>query len=186
VDGRADGEYLAEPVAIDDDTNEQLVPADPKLYSTYDGAYGEPKPGDAAGSMAQGAENVVQKVKGRRHVATAQNRRTALRLARLKRLHRRALEHGAVDGEAGAVAGAVPGALGLVEAQEAAEVGASQRDRVEGTVLVAVDALLAPAVGHDACLAAGYAVYAQRSRRPKAVAHEVDGVLRAQPDQFVR
>jgi Mn-containing catalase len=63
VDGRAEIEYIADPVPVDDDTNEQLVPADPKLYSTYDGAYGEPKPGDAAGGMAQGAENVVKKVK---------------------------------------------------------------------------------------------------------------------------
>jgi Mn-containing catalase len=63
VDGRAEIEYIAEPLPIGGDTNEQLVPADPKLYSTYDGAYGEPKPGGAAGAMAQGGENVVRKVK---------------------------------------------------------------------------------------------------------------------------
>ena len=39
-------------------------------------------------------------------------------------------EDGAVDVEPGAVAGAVPAALGLVEGQEAAEVGATQRDGV--------------------------------------------------------
>jgi Mn-containing catalase len=62
-DGRGEIEYVPEPMPIGGDTNEQLVPADPELYGTYDGAFGAPKPGNAGGAMAQGAANVAHKVK---------------------------------------------------------------------------------------------------------------------------
>jgi Mn-containing catalase len=45
-----------------DDTG-TLPPPDPKLYATYDGNAGAPKPGNAAGAHLQGAKNVVEKVK---------------------------------------------------------------------------------------------------------------------------
>jgi len=54
---------VPDPVAFGGDTNEDLVPADPLPYATYDGAYGAPKPGNAAGGDAQGTGNVIQKVK---------------------------------------------------------------------------------------------------------------------------
>ncbi len=38
-------------------------PPDPQLYVTYDGSRGPGKPGNAAGALAQGAENVVERVK---------------------------------------------------------------------------------------------------------------------------
>src|SRR5207249_10409615 len=69
-------------------------------------------------------------------------RRHGLGLARLERGRRRALEDAAVDVEARAVAWAVPAALGGVEAQQAAEVRAAQRDGVQRAVVVAEDALL--------------------------------------------
>ena len=64
VDGRNQIEYLAGPAAapVGGDTMD-LPAADPQLYATYDGAFGPPKPGNAAGALAQGAENVVNKVK---------------------------------------------------------------------------------------------------------------------------
>ena len=61
-DGRAQFEYLADPQPLTDDVN-STPPPDPKLFATYDGSQGPGKPGDAAGSLAQGAENVVSKVK---------------------------------------------------------------------------------------------------------------------------
>lgn len=65
TDGNPDFRYLsaAEAVPVGGDTNEDLPPADPNLFGTYDGAYGAPKPGNAAGANAQGAENLVSKVK---------------------------------------------------------------------------------------------------------------------------
>ncbi|HYJ74388.1 MAG TPA: manganese catalase family protein [Kineosporiaceae bacterium] len=50
----------AGPLTDDDGT---LPPPDPKLFVTYDGSVGAPKPGDAAGAHLQGAQNVVSKVK---------------------------------------------------------------------------------------------------------------------------
>jgi Mn-containing catalase len=55
--------YQPEPLPLTDDVN-ILPPPDPKLYATYDGSQGPPKPGDAAGAHLQGAANVVNKVKG--------------------------------------------------------------------------------------------------------------------------
>ena len=40
-----------------------LPPPDPQLFVTYDGSQGPGKPGNAAGALAQGVENVVDKVK---------------------------------------------------------------------------------------------------------------------------
>jgi Mn-containing catalase len=40
-----------------------LPPPDPKLFATYDGSQGAPKPGGAVGAHVQGAKNVVEKVK---------------------------------------------------------------------------------------------------------------------------
>jgi manganese catalase len=45
-----------------DDTG-LLPPPDPKLFATYDGSQGTPKPGDAAGARMQGMKNVAEKVK---------------------------------------------------------------------------------------------------------------------------
>ncbi len=65
LDGRHDIRYLsaAEALPVGGDTNEDLPPADPELFGTYDGNAGPPKPGNAAGAHAQGAQNVVSKVK---------------------------------------------------------------------------------------------------------------------------
>jgi Mn-containing catalase len=53
----------AEPLRpLSEDTG-LLPPPDPKLYATYDGSMGAPKPGDAAGAHLQGVKNVVEKVK---------------------------------------------------------------------------------------------------------------------------
>ena len=53
----------AEPLRpLSDDTG-LLPPPDPKLFATYDGSMGAPKPGDAAGAHLQGVKNVVEKVK---------------------------------------------------------------------------------------------------------------------------
>jgi len=64
VDGRNQIRYIpqAEVRPVGDDTA-SVPPPDPKLHATYDGSQGPGKPGDAAGSLAQGAENVVSKVK---------------------------------------------------------------------------------------------------------------------------
>ena len=40
-----------------------LPPPDPKQFVTYDGSQGPRKPGDARGAYAQGAQNVVGKLK---------------------------------------------------------------------------------------------------------------------------
>jgi hypothetical protein len=50
-----------------------------------------------------------------------------------------AVEHGAVGVEAGPVAGAVPGAFGVVERDDAAQVGAHRGDRMQLVGVVAVD-----------------------------------------------
>ena len=47
---------------LTDDTG-LLPPPDPKQYVTYDGSQGPAKPGDAHGAYAQGAQNVVGKIK---------------------------------------------------------------------------------------------------------------------------
>jgi Mn-containing catalase len=57
--------YLSEAEALaarSDDTG-LLPPPDPKLFATYDGSQGPGKPGDAAGGVVQGVENVITKVK---------------------------------------------------------------------------------------------------------------------------
>jgi Mn-containing catalase len=61
-DGNGQMDYLAQPRPLTDDTP-QAPPPDPKLFATYDGSLGAPKPGTAAGGMVRGAENVVSKVK---------------------------------------------------------------------------------------------------------------------------
>jgi len=63
-DGRNQFEYLstAEATAIGDDVSD-VPPPDPLLHATYDGSKGPGKPGNAVGGFAQGAENVVTKVK---------------------------------------------------------------------------------------------------------------------------
>ncbi len=63
-DGRNQFEYLSttEAVAIGDDVTD-VPPPDPLLHATYDGSKGPGTPGNAAGGLAQGAENVVTKVK---------------------------------------------------------------------------------------------------------------------------
>lgn len=48
------------PASTDDGTP---PPPDPLLYATYDGSLGAGKPGNAAGAYAQGAQNVIGKVK---------------------------------------------------------------------------------------------------------------------------
>lgn len=54
--------YVPDAIPLTDD--KPLGPApDPKLFVTYDGSMGKGKPGDAAGAHAQGAKNVVKKVK---------------------------------------------------------------------------------------------------------------------------
>jgi hypothetical protein len=70
----------------------------------------------------------------------------ATEVARRERVDRGALEHLSVAGEAGAVAGTVPGALGIVPSDDATEVCAASRDRMQGAVLVAAHCDLAPAV----------------------------------------
>ena len=62
-DGRARFEYLATPAPLGDDV-QSAPPPDPKLFATYDGSMGTPKTGDLGGALTQGAENVVNKVKG--------------------------------------------------------------------------------------------------------------------------
>ncbi len=64
-DGDAQFRHLsgAETAPIGGDTNEHLVPPDPNLFVTYDGAFGPPKPGNVGGALAQGAENLASKVK---------------------------------------------------------------------------------------------------------------------------
>jgi len=59
-----DGEEIrfAEGRPLADDVNQVPAP-DPKLFSTTDGSLGPGKPGDAAGSMAQGVENLAKKAK---------------------------------------------------------------------------------------------------------------------------
>jgi Mn-containing catalase len=54
--------YLAEPEILSDDIGTP-PPPDPKLFATYDGSLGAGTPGDAGGALAQGAKNVVSKVK---------------------------------------------------------------------------------------------------------------------------
>ncbi len=51
-DGDAQFRHLsgAETAPIGGDTNEHLVPPDPNLFVTYDGAFGPPKPGNAGGA----------------------------------------------------------------------------------------------------------------------------------------
>jgi Mn-containing catalase len=53
----------AEPLRPLTDDIGLLPPPDPKLFVTYDGSMGAPKPGNAAGAHMQGAKNVVEKVK---------------------------------------------------------------------------------------------------------------------------
>jgi len=61
LDGRQ-LEYVAEPAPIGGD--DMVLPApDPELFVTYDGSRGPGKPGNAAGAMEQGAQNVIGKVK---------------------------------------------------------------------------------------------------------------------------
>ena len=67
-------------------------------------------------------------------------------LPALQRASGWALEHRAIDVEARAVTGAVPAALGAIEAQEAAEMGASQRDGMKGSIVGPKDARLPEAV----------------------------------------
>jgi Mn-containing catalase len=55
-------QYVAQPVGIGGDDGTP-PPPDPKLYATYDGSLGTPKPGTAPGALAQGAKNVVDKAK---------------------------------------------------------------------------------------------------------------------------
>ena len=59
-----DGEpFRTEPLEpLTDDTG-LLPPPDPKQFVTYDGSQGPAKPGDARGAYAQGAQNVVGKLK---------------------------------------------------------------------------------------------------------------------------
>ncbi len=47
---------------LSDDVNQVPAP-DPLLFSTYDGSMGPGKPGNAGGSLVQGAENLVSKAK---------------------------------------------------------------------------------------------------------------------------
>ncbi len=64
IDGR-EIQYLSPEQAqpIGGDSNDDLPAPDPQLYVTYDGHKGPGKPGNAAGGLAQGVENVVTKVK---------------------------------------------------------------------------------------------------------------------------
>ena len=46
-----------------EDTSDDLPAPDPLLFATYDGSHGPGKPGTPVGGIAQGVENVVDKVK---------------------------------------------------------------------------------------------------------------------------
>jgi Mn-containing catalase len=61
LDGR-DIKYLDNPPPASEDDGTP-PPPDPLLFATYDGRLGAGKPGNAAGAYAQGAANVVNKVK---------------------------------------------------------------------------------------------------------------------------
>ncbi|WP_229070005.1 manganese catalase family protein [Actinoplanes sp. DH11] len=62
LDGKNEIIYVPDAQPLTDD--KPLGPApDPKLYVTYDGAMGPGKPGTGAGATAQGAKNVVKKIK---------------------------------------------------------------------------------------------------------------------------
>jgi Mn-containing catalase len=59
-----DGEpFRVEPLEPLTDDQGILPPPDPKQFVTYDGSQGPGKPGDAKGAHAQGAQNVVGKIK---------------------------------------------------------------------------------------------------------------------------
>jgi Mn-containing catalase len=59
-----DGEpFRVEPLEPLTDDQGILPPPDPKQFVTYDGSQGPQKPGDARGAYAQGAQNVVGKLK---------------------------------------------------------------------------------------------------------------------------
>src|SRR4051812_21271999 len=99
-------------------------------------------------------------------------------------MHRGALEHGAVDVEARAVAGAVPGALGAVPAQQAAEMGTAERDGVPRPGVVAEDAGAPGPVAHDGGLARRHVAARTGPGRAHAVPDEVPGELRAELGQL--
>jgi hypothetical protein len=74
------------------------------------------------------------------------NREGSSNLLALQRAAGGALEHGAVDVEARAVAGAIPAALRSVETQQATEMGASERDGMKGSIVGPEHARLPEAV----------------------------------------
>jgi Mn-containing catalase len=61
VDGRKI-EFIPEPVSIGGDDGSLPAP-DPLLFGTWDESLGKGKPGNTAGAYAQGAENVITKMK---------------------------------------------------------------------------------------------------------------------------
>ena len=77
-------------------------------------------------ALLAGSLPIVPPVLGVPIIAPLGSATPALRLASWERLDGWAFEHGSIRGEAGAVAGAVPGMFGGVEAQQASEVGASE------------------------------------------------------------
>src|SRR3954453_23227238 len=108
---------------------------------------------------------------------------SADRLA-LERVHGGALEHAAVDAEARAVARAVPGALGAVEVDLTAEVGAGGGDGDQRAGLGAVGRDLLAAVADDVALARREVLDRPPAALGQAVADEPQarlGVLLDQP-----
>src|SRR5919202_4616355 len=93
------------------------------------------------------------------------------KLARRQRPYGRPLEDIAVDGEARPVARAVPAAFGGVPADDAAEMGAAGRERMERPVIGIGQGHLPAPSGDDAALRGGD--LGVRRRAPSdAVAHE--------------
>src|SRR5688572_9545565 len=72
------------------------------------------------------------------------------RLDLCQRLHRRAVENGAVGGELGAVAGAVPAAFEAVPVNDAAHVGAGRRALDQRAVRGTISSDLLEAAADDA------------------------------------
>src|SRR4051794_13131180 len=92
----------------------------------------------------------------------------------LQRLRGRAVQHGAVDIEARAVARAVPAALGGVESNQAAEVGAAERYRTKRPVLTAEYPRLSEAVAHHSRLSGRNIRRRAPDGRDRSLADEVD------------
>src|SRR5690606_17073045 len=112
----------------------------------------------------------------RRHAGTGTRSGPGLDLDGLEGPHRGTVEHPAVDAEAGAVAGAVPAALGGVELHPAAQVGAGRAHRADDPARVTVRgdrAVLARV--HDPPVVGGQVGHGRGAQAGEVPPHQVAG-----------